>query len=718
MVLDDRAPFTGTDFSAALESYLPPDRIQVIRDTQEFAERCHEGQERNSGEPYITHPMAVARLVAALKMDVQTVQAALLHDVIEDCNVAAADLRKRFGSDVAKLVEGATKITRIAPVDATTADAETLRKMFVAMAQDVRVVIVKIADRLHNMRTLEYLESDRQQAVARETMDIYAPLAARLGIWQFKWELEDLSFRYLSPEEYRRVEDIVSSRRAERERFVRVVEETLRTELESASVRAEVVGRVKNLYSIHNKIRRYQADGKSFNQIYDLLALRVLVTTVTDAYQALGVVHQTWHPIPGSFDDYIANPKQSMYESLHTSVMGPDAHPFEVQIRTYEMHELAEYGVAAHWQYKDGSRKRDQQYEERMAWLRHLVEWQQEASGTDDFLESVKSDVFRDQVFVYTPSGDVRVLPSGSTPIDFAYRIHTDLGHQCGGANVNGRLVPLTTKLENGDVVEIRRDRKSVGPSRDWLISGRGYLGSSHSRQKVRQWFRRQQRDDNVARGRELLERERKRLGLKETPDNLVVQFGFDTLDDLLAAIGYGDVSQQNLSQKLAEFAPPPEPTSVAPSYVPVQDASSVRVLGTGGLFVVLAKCCNPLSGDAIIGYVTRARGVTVHRSGCRNVVDQDASERLVDCDWGPEGDLYSAGVEVHAWDRVGLLRDVSTLIAGEGVNMVAVRTEERDDRTTTLHITMETDGGTQFSAVMSRLEGVRGVISVVRVEP
>ena len=511
--------------------------------------------------------------------------------------------------------------------------------------------------------------------------------------------------------------EIVASRRGERERFVRRVEHDLSAALEEAEVRAEVVGRVKHLYSIHSKIRRYQAEGKSFDQIHDLLALRVLVNTVADAYKALGIVHQTWRPIPGSFDDYIANPKESMYQSLHTSVMGPVAHPFEIQIRTYEMHDLAEYGVAAHWQYKEEPRRRDQQYEERMTWLRHLIEWQQEASGTDDFLEAVKSDVFRDQVFVYTPRGDVRVLPAGSTPVDFAYRIHTDLGHHCVGANVNGRLVTLTTRLQNGDVIEIRRGRDSKGPSRDWLIPALGYLGSSHSRQKVRQWFRRQERDGNIARGRELLERERKRLGLKAAPNDLPEQLGFDSSDDMLAAIGYGDISPQNLTEKLAERAPRPKPPPVTPSYVPVRDAPAVRVLGTGGLHVVLAKCCNPLPGDAIIGYVTRARGVTVHRRDCRNVAGQHEPERLVECDWGPAGELYVAAVQVHAWDRVGLLRDISTLIAAEGVNMVGVRTEEHDDRTTTVHVTMETEGGTQFSGLMSRLESVRGVISVSRAE-
>ena len=716
MVVSEGAPAGVQDFFASLESYLPPERVQSVEQAYEFAERCHEGQLRKSGDPYITHPVAVARLVADLRLDPPTVEAALLHDVIEDCGIETAELRRRFGADVTRLVDGASKIERSHQVDASAADAETLRKMFVAMAGDARVVIVKLADRLHNMRTLEYLEPDRQQALAHETMDIYAPLAARLGIWQFKWELEDLAFRYLQPDDYRRVADVVASKRGERERFVRRVEGQLHEELEREGVAAEISGRVKHLYSVHGKMRRYQADGKSFDQIHDLLALRILVQTVADAYQALGIVHQTWPPIPGSFDDYIANPKESMYQSLHTAVMGPGAHPFEIQIRTHEMHEIAEYGVAGHWQYKEGPRQRDRQYEERMSWLRHLVEWQQEASGTDDFLESVKTDVFRDQVFVYTPRADVQVLPAGSTPVDFAYRIHTDLGHHCAGAKVNGRLVSLNTKLENGDVVEIVRGRRERGPSRDWLNSALGYLGSSHARQKVRQWFRRQLRGENIARGRDLLERELKRHALASAPSDLPAILGYDSSDDLLAAIGYGDVSAQNLTNKLAERAPTPKPKA-APSHLPVRDAPSVRVLGSSGLHVTVARCCRPLPGDAIIGYVTRARGVTVHRRDCRNVGSHDEPERLVECDWGPLGELYSASVQVHAWDRVGLLRDISTLVASEGVNMTGVRTEERDDRTTEVYLTLETDGGTQFVSLMSRLEAVRGVIAVSRFE-
>ena len=714
-------PDGSAELLDALGDYLPEDRVEAAREAYAYAAECHEGQLRKSGDPYIVHPVSVARLVAGLNMDVHTVQAALLHDVIEDCGVSARELSQRFGAEVVSLVEGATKIEHLPSAGValgarkSAEDAETLRKMLVAMAEDVRVVIVKIADRLHNMQTIQFLDPERQQAIARETMDIYAPLASRLGIWQMKWQLEDLAFRVLEPEHYRRVASTLASRRAERERFVRRVERGLREALEDAGIEAEVIGRVKHLYSIHEKMQRYAAEGKSFDQIHDLLAVRVIVNSVAECYHALGVVHQTWHPIPNSFDDYIGNPKESMYQSLHTSVLGPGARPFEVQIRTSEMHEVAEYGVAAHWAYKEHASARDRQYEERMAWLRHLIEWQQEASGTEDFLDSVKTDVFRDQVFVFTPRGDVRVLPAGSTPIDFAYRIHTDLGHHCTGARVNGRLVALSTKLRNGDVIEIVRGRRDGGPSRDWLNPELGYLGSSLARQKVRQWFRRQRRGENVAKGRELLERERKRMGIAEVPDDLHREFHYESFEDMLAAIGYGDVSLQALGQKIADQLPEqPEISTRAPSVR--RGPPNVRVLGSAGLHVTLARCCGPLPGDDIIGYITRSRGVTVHRRDCHNTRSGAEPQRFVECDWGREGELYAAAVEVHAWDRVGLLRDISTLVAAERVNMVAVRTEH-EDRMTTIHLTLETEGRAQVSRLMSRLDSVRGVVSVTRSE-
>ncbi len=722
MVVSRPLPAGGAELLEEVASYLPEDRVAVVERALEFAITAHGEQKRRSGDPYITHPIAVARLVTSLHMDPPTIAAALLHDVIEDCEVKPETLHSKFGADVASLVEGATKIDQLPDraLDVAQADAETLRKMFLAMAEDVRVVIVKLADRLHNMRTLEWLGEDRQRALARETMDIYAPLASRLGVWQFKWELEDLAFRYLEPQEYRRVASMVNAKRSERERYVRQLTQQLVEALSEQGIQAEVAGRAKHLYSVYQKMARYQAGGRSFDEIHDLLAVRVLVPTVADCYNALGVVHQKWRPIPGTFDDYISSPKESLYQSLHTSVLGPGMRTFEVQIRTFEMHQISEYGVAAHWQYKEERAKRDQQYEERMSWLRHLLEWQQEASGTDDFLESIKTDVFRDQVFVYTPKGEVRVLPAGSTPIDFAYRIHTDLGHNTVGAKVNNRMVPLNTALRNGDVVEIVRSRTARGPSRDWLVPSLGYLGSSHSRQKVRQWFRRQHRDDNVERGREHLERELKRLGIRELPSDFHRSLGFQDSKDLYAGIGSGDFSPQRLSNRLMELAPPSE---VAPEVTvpqaPAKEGASpgikgVRVLGTSGLQVQIARCCKPLPGDQIVGYITRARGVTVHRADCRNV-HTGHQERLVDCDWGPSGDVYTASVEVVAWDRVGLLRDLSTIIASYRANMVGVRTMEQADRTTIVQITLETEGGPAFARLLTHLDSVRGVISVRR---
>ncbi len=716
MVVSEHTP-AGTDhLFESLEGYLPPARVDEVRAALAFAIEAHAGQTRRSGDAYITHPVAVARLVADLRMDAQSVKAALLHDVIEDCQVTAKQLREHFGPDVATLVEGATKIEHIPqpggrPLAAT--DAETLRKMLLAMAEDVRVVIIKIADRLHNMQTLEHLTADRREAIARETMDIYAPLAGRLGIWQMRWQLEDLAFRFLDPEGYRSVAAMVASRRQERERFVRGVATELGQALEATGIAADVSGRVKHLRSIHDKVRRYQAEGKSFDQIHDLIAVRVLVPEVADCYAALGIIHQIWRPIPGTFDDYIANPKESLYQSLHTSVMGPETHPFEVQIRTHEMHDVAEYGVAAHWRYKEEPRsRRDARDEERMAWLRHLLEWQRESSGAEDFLESVKTDVFRDQVFVYTPRGDVRVLPAGSTPIDFAFRIHTDLGLHCIGATLNGHVVPLNTRLSNGDVVHIVRGRAERGPSREWLNPALGYIGSSNARQKVRQWFRRQQRHENVQRGSEQLELEQRRLGLRSVPADLVAQLGFETADEMLEAIGYGGVSTELLAQRLVEHVAPSRPALQGRD-----DATAVRVYGTLGHKATLAGCCRPAPPDPIVGFVTRSGGVTVHRHDCRSAARREEPERYVECDWEPSAIRYSGTIEVHAWDRVGLLRDISTMAAAAGVNMVEVRTEEQPDRTTIVHLRLETKGGAEFAQLLQHLDGVRGVVSVRRAD-
>jgi guanosine-3',5'-bis(diphosphate) 3'-pyrophosphohydrolase len=712
------------DLLEKTREYLPLNRVDLIEKAYKFAAASHQGQTRKSGDPFIVHPLDAAMTVASLQLDPVTIAAALLHDVQEDAGVSNEELAKRFGPEVAKLVDGASKLDKLtwhAPEERGGdggIQAENLRKMFLAMAEDVRVVIIKLADRLHNMRTLDALKPEKQVRVAQETMEIYAPLANRLGIWQIKWQLEDLSFRYLHPDKYEAISRLLASKQASRERYIAQVESILSEELAKHDLEAEVRGRAKNIYSIYEKMQKYAAEGKSFHQIYDLLALRVLVNTVGDCYNALGVVHGLWPPIPGQFDDYIASPKESMYEALHTTVMCLGARPLEVQIRTHDMHRLAEYGVATHWRYKEGGR-RDPRYEERMSWLRQLLEWQREMVVAEEFVESVKTDFFKDQVFVYTPKGDLKDLPAGATPLDFAYRIHTELGNRCVGAKVNGRLVSLNYRLQNGDMVEIVSGRGSRGPSRDWLNTNLGYIKTSHAREKVRQWFKKQERTENIERGKEMLEHELHRLGLTlaESQELLLQGFRFEEMDDFLASLGYGGVSIHQVAPKLAsliqkeEEAPAPAaPGPAAPVYT-----SSVQVLGTGDLLTQLARCCNPVPGDPIIGYVTRSRGVSVHRRDCYNVLHEDEPERFVEVEWGRTSQLFPVAVHIEAWDRVGLLRDLSSIAAEEKVNMVGVHTDEHGDRTVTLSITLETEGVEQLTRLLSKLEVVRGVISVSR---
>jgi GTP pyrophosphokinase len=710
---------------AKTREYLPENKLSLISDAYEFAEEQHRGQLRKSGHPYIVHPLDAALTVASLQLDAGAIAAALLHDVQEDCGVPNDEIKRRFGADVAKLVDGATKLDQIAwraPGQRSRdgdIQAENLRKMFLAMAEDVRVVIIKLADRLHNMRTLDAIEPEKRLRTAEETMEIYAPLANRLGIWQLKWELEDLSFRYLQPESYKEISQLLASKRATRERYLAQVVKVLQEELSKAGLEEAIVqGRAKHIYSIYQKMQKYAAQGKSFNEIYDLLALRVLVETVSECYAALGVVHALWRPVPGQFDDYIASPKESLYQSLHTTVMSLNARPLEVQIRTHEMHQLSEYGVAAHWRYKEGS-KQDLRFEERLAWLRQLLDWHRDLAHAEDFVESVKTDLFRDQVFVYTPQGDIKDLPSGATPIDFAYRIHTELGHRCVGAKVNGRLVALNYPLQNGDVVEVVTGRADRGPTRDWLNPNLGYVKTSHAREKIRQWFRKQERAENIEKGREMLEKELRRLGLTlaQSKDELLRRFKFESLDDLYAALGFGGVSVQTVALRLADLLQPEEPALALPTTVPRErvSATGIQVLGTGDLLTQLGRCCNPVPGDDIIGYITRSRGVTIHRRDCFNVLHEEEPERLVDVEWGRTGQLYPVAVHIEAWDRVGLLRDVSTIVAEEKVNMVAVRTQEHGDQTTAIFLTLETGGVDQLSRLLSKLETVRGVISVSR---
>ena len=697
--------------------YLPPEKIAIVQDAYNFALKAHQGQVRKSGEPYFEHPLQTALILAELQLDGSTLAAALLHDVPENCGIPVAELEAKFGPEVAKLVDGTTKLGKLSltasGVAASGAQAENLRKMLVAMAEDLRVVFIKLADRLHNMRTLSALSPEAQQSIAGETLEIYAPLAHRLGIWELKWQLEDLSFRYLEPKKYRQIANLVAARRAQRENFIAQVIQILQGEFERANLRAEISGRPKHIYSIYRKMERYAAQDKHFDDIHDLLALRLLASTVPDCYHALGIIHSLWHPLGGEFDDFIANPRPNGYQALHTTVMCLGTIPLEVQIRTRDMHHVAEYGVAAHWRYKGGE-KADIHFEERIAWLRQLIDWHRELSGTEEFLESVKTDIFSDQVFVYTPKGEIKDLPKGATPLDFAYRVHTELGHRCIGAKVNGKLVPLSYQLNNGDVVEIVASKTAKAPSRDWLNPHLGFIKTSHAGEKIKQWFRRQERTENIERGRELLEKEMRHLGIKPSErEELAKLFKYDNLDDFLAAIGYGGVSTHQIAVKLSAQQQPQVKAAAAP---PKPPQSAIRVLGMGDLVTNLARCCHPVPGDRIIGYITRSRGVTIHRQDCYNVLHEDEKERLVGVGWEPTDSLYPVNIRVEAWDRVGLIRDITTIIAEEKVNIDGVSSTHHDDHTVSEFFALETTGLVQLSRLLKKVEGVKGVISISRV--
>jgi guanosine-3',5'-bis(diphosphate) 3'-pyrophosphohydrolase len=700
------------------KEYLPPEKIALVKDAYDFAAKAHQGQVRKSGDAYIEHPLQVALILAELQLDASALAAALLHDVPENCGIPVKKLEAKFGPEVSKLVDGATKLGKLslhAPDAATReSQAESLRKMLVAMAEDLRVVFIKLADRLHNMRTLSALTPEMQRSIAQETLEIYAPLAHRLGIWELKWQLEDLSFRYLVPERYRQIAKLVAARRAQREKFIAQVIKILEGEFKRQGLRAEISGRPKHIYSIYQKMQRYAAQDKHFDDIHDLLALRILVGSVADCYNALGTIHSLWRPLPGEFDDFIANPKPNGYQALHTVVVCLGTVPLEVQIRTRDMHHIAEYGIAAHWRYKEGE-KEDMHFEERIAWLRQLIEWHRELAGAEEFLESVKTDIFIDQVFVYTPKGEIKDLPKGATPLDFAYRVHTELGNRCIGAKVNGKLVPLNSQLNNGDVVEIVSSKGDKGPSRDWLNPHLGYIKTSHAREKIRQWFKRQEREDNIERGRELLEKEMRHLGIRQSErEELAKLFKYDSLDDFLAAIGYGGISTHQIALKLsAQQEKPPVKEEVAQPQPP---QSAIRVLGIGNLVTHLARCCRPVPGDRIIGYVTRSRGVTIHRQDCYNVVHEREKERLIAVEWGQTDSLYPVSIQVDAWDRVGLIRDITTIVAEEGVNIAQVSSVHHDDHTVAEYFTLQTKDLAQLSRLMGKIDGIRGVIGVSRV--
>ena len=737
--------------------YLPEDRLDLLTRAYQFADEAHSGQTRLSGEPYIEHPLQTAIFLAELRLDPNTLAAALLHDVMEDCDVSYADLQERFGDEVAKLVDGVTKLTKnealadrrasvVAELAADTglrtngtssgtdlpsaerepelssedkdmaekerARVESLRKMLMSMAEDIRVVLIKLSDRLHNMRTLKAHTKARRVAVAQETLDIYAPLAHRLGIWEIKWRLEDLAFQHLNPPVYKEISKMLRSKRTEREEYIARVRNTLSSALEEAGIEAEVTGRPKHIYSIYKKTQKYEAQNMSMGDIYDLFALRVYVRELPDCYAALGVVHALWRPLPNQFDDYIANAKDNLYQSLHTTVLCEGASPVEIQIRTNEMHEVAEYGVAAHWLYKEG-RESDAQFEKKMTWLRQLLDWQRDVTGAEEYVESFKTDIFDSQVYVYTPKGDVKELPAGSTPLDYAYRIHTDVGNRCVGAQVNGKLVPLQYSLRNGDTVHIVTSKTVRGPSLDWLNPNLGYVKTNSARQKIRQWFNKQERRINVQRGKELYSRQIKRLTTDLDEGEIAKLMGMASVDELYFSLGVGSLSVSQIAGKLSTEEVAPQEAQPLP-VTPTGPAAGIEVLGVGDLLTRIARCCQPLRGDDIIGYITRSRGVTVHRRDCPNIAAESVHERLIEVGWGRSQTLYPVNIQIEAYDRVGLLKDATALVSGEHVNIAYCVTREVEDRSV-ISMTVYIKGIDQLNRLFAKLEGIKGVIGVAR---
>jgi GTP pyrophosphokinase len=704
--------------------------LEFIRRACEVAHKAHEGQFRASGEPFFQHSLAVANILADLRLDYETIAAAILHDVLEDTDVSIAEIEEQFGESVAKLVDGVTKMGQMQGFRGQTekskkerARAESLRKMLLAMVDDVRVVLIKLADRTHNMRTLGSLREDKRKRIAKETLDIFAPLANRLGIWQIKWELEDLSFRYLTPETYKQIARMVDERRINRENFISRVAHQLKVELAKRDIQADVTGRPKHIYSIWRKMKR---KGVDFDQIYDVRAVRVQVNSIEECYASLGIAHTLWRPIPGEFDDYIATPKDNLYRSLHTAVVGPDGKTIEVQIRTYEMHQDAELGVAAHWRYKEGS-KYDVSFDRKIAWLRQLMEWKDEVADASEFIDQLKAEVFQDRVHVLTPQGDAVDLPIGSTPIDFAYYIHTEVGHRCRGGKVNGKIVPLNYKLKNGEQIEILTAKRG-GPSRDWLNPNLEYLKTSRARSKVRHWFRHQNYEENVSNGRAVLEKELHRLGIPEVNyEKLSHYFNFNKVDDFLGALGRSDISPPKMVAAINSIVETAEPDQQDEWQLPVQSSSrmtttpsGMQIHGVGNLLTNLAQCCRPVPGDdAIVGYITRGRGVTIHRRDCSNVLSltQRSPERLINVEWDFAGDTtHPVDVQIEAFDRPKLLHDITAIVANEKINMNAVNVITRKKENMALvSMTLEIANIDQLSRVLALIAQLPTVVEVLR---
>ncbi|RYL93906.1 bifunctional (p)ppGpp synthetase/guanosine-3',5'-bis(diphosphate) 3'-pyrophosphohydrolase [Sporolactobacillus sp. THM7-4] len=711
-------------------TYLDKKDMESIREAYEFAYKAHNGQIRKSGEPYINHPVEVAGILVRLKMDVTTIISGFLHDVVEDTPVTLDDIREKFGDNVATLVDGVTKLRHFEYTSKEDQQAENHRKMFVAMARDLRCVIVKLADRLHNMRTLKFMSKEKQIQKANETLEIFAPLANRLGISAIKWELEDISLRYLKPQQYYKIVNLMKQKRNEREAYIAQVVEDLKEYVQSVNIPAEISGRPKHIYSIYRKMVNQH---KQFNEIYDLFAVRIIVKSIKDCYAILGIIHTHWKPMPGRFKDYIAMPKANMYQSLHTTVIGPKGDPLEVQIRTEEMHDVAEYGIAAHWAYKEGKAKNiNNKFEDKLTWFREILEWQNETDDAKEFMESLKMDLFSDTVFVFTPKGDVIELPVGSVPIDFAYRIHTEIGNKTVGARVNGKMVPLDYKLKTGDIVEVITSKHSYGPSRDWLKIAK----SSAVKNKIRQWFKRQQREENVANGKELIEKELRSQGISlkdtltdENIANVVRKYNFSHANELFAAVGYNGIPAKQVVSRLTEDEKKTKESDEQEVLKQFPDtknnsnhrktSSGVRVKGIDNLLIRLARCCNPVPGDAIIGYVTRGRGVTIHRVDCPNIQTEESKERLMEVEWENNEEKskeYNVDIEVTGFDRNGFLNEVLQCVSDTHTAINAVSGRAEKNKVASIHITIAITNVSHLHRVVDKIKRLPDIYSVRRV--
>ncbi len=719
---------TIEDIIRNTKKYNRKSNSKLINKAYEFAKHYHEGQVRKSGEPYIIHPLEVAYIVSTLELDDDAICAALLHDVVEDTEVTREMIVAEFGEEIANLVDGVTKLGKIAHyLDKEEEQVENYRKFFMAMAKDIRVLMIKLADRLHNMRTLKHLSDDRKYAIAKETMQLYAPLANRLGIYSIKWELEDLSFLYMEPEAYAELVEGINKRREEREKFINDIIVEIRKKLKEMKIEAEVYGRPKHFYSIYRKMKK---DNKTLDQIYDLFAMRIIVNSVKDCYAALGLVHELYKPMPGRFKDYISMPKPNMYQSLHTTLIGTEGTPFEVQIRTWDMHRVAEYGIAAHWAYKEG--KSVTASDEKLSWLREAIEWQKETNDDKEFLSKLKFDLFDEEVFVFTPKGDIKSLPTGSTPIDLAYMIHEQVGHRMTGAKINSKIVPITTKLENGDIVEIITSDSAKGPSRDWLK----IVKTTQARNKIQNWFKKALRDENILKGKEQIEKELKRIGMSfadlfktEWVNKVLEKYKYNTLEDCYAAIGFGAISAAKIiTRLLEEYKKENKEEEIENKIQELREAkpatrtkvskSGVVVKGIDNCLVKLSRCCNPLPGDEIIGYITKGRGVSVHRADCVNCKDLLSDEqRIIEVSWYKENAAsYMADLEIYANDRSGLLADITVAIGDLKAKMVSINARTvNNGRVAIINVGVEVEDIEKLNKVIKAVRKVDSVYDVHR---